>query len=788
MSHRQRRALATLASLCMVAPVLAESFEMRRAREAAANPPDLHFRLATGEGKTAFRIGEQIPLVLAFASDTPDKYKLDGATYDRSGRLPSEEFVLEREDVVDPCGELYGSGVLGWIGGGLRSSPVLGPEPHRIELTLNDWFRFDRPGRYRLFLKSHRLTRERAPDEAGERAVHFAAVSNPIEIEILAADAAWEAAKLSGIRAILDQPAPETPKPGGPPVPHNPLSEMIPGALRELRYIGTPDAVGLAFSYARKTGEAPAACLLTGARDRARMLTLFEEYLADPAVAIREWDIRIRAFFAFLHSDSPSPLPAFAWQMTGGRTWEKARAEVETRQRRFETILRNEATRLIPIVRAKNDAAREVSATAIAAVAPEAAKASGLAPPDDYGLSREELIAQFAGFPEKRQSEILEGKWDLVRGPEMIPALEAVIARAPTQALPQSALALQVWGGGGIAEAALRRLADLSPSAVERILRQDFASGRPRFAGYAVREFAARDVPEADDALSALMETNLAGALPLVARFASARLAHRVGRRYEEKPWPSAEEEAFVAYFVRTDPERGRDVLARAIARGRDQWLLQRVAAIVWNSAVRRQAIASLDDANVETASTAARVLAAFGGPEVEAPLWKRIERWSEQWRGRAAELAKHPITGKTASREGDLGHTLFEAMGSAGAWIMDEPRRMRLAGLCIDERCREQWGKERPAGPIPIAASSGGVLYPTAFRVEGYAARNLDELRQKLVRYPAGAVFRWCPQAFNGFDAFTRGQRDDMYGDLAGFLAKRSMSIEPYSAQKCGH
>jgi len=55
---------------------------------------DLHFRTETTGGRGAFRIGERIPLTLSFSSDSPGKYKLNGATYDRSGRLPCRDNFL----------------------------------------------------------------------------------------------------------------------------------------------------------------------------------------------------------------------------------------------------------------------------------------------------------------------------------------------------------------------------------------------------------------------------------------------------------------------------------------------------------------------------------------------------------------------------------------------------------------------------------------------------------------------------------------------------------------------
>lgn len=105
---------------------------------------------------TAFHRGERIPLALEFWSDAPDKYKLNGATHDRSG-LHTDEFVLDRNDAVD-----FSTAVMGGFVGGLRGYPVLDAKPYKSELDLNDWFRFDVPGTYRLYLKSQNV-RQRRP-------------------------------------------------------------------------------------------------------------------------------------------------------------------------------------------------------------------------------------------------------------------------------------------------------------------------------------------------------------------------------------------------------------------------------------------------------------------------------------------------------------------------------------------------------------------------------------------------------------------------------------------------
>ena len=69
---------------------------------------------------------------------------------------------------------------------------------------------------------------------------------------------------------------------------------------------------------------------------------------------------------------------------------------------------------------------------------------------------------------------------------------------------------------------------------------------------------------------------------------------------------------------------------------------------------------------------------------------------------------------------------------------------------------------------------------------MEGYTSGTLDERKSKLLHYPAGTVFRRCPQDFNPFDAFSPGQREEMFDDLAGALSGHSMSVVAYSEEKC--
>src|SRR6185312_11103684 len=58
-----------------------------------------------------FRIGETIPLQLSFSSTVKERYQVNMAEYDRSGRMNYEHFtVLPAEGALDPLLDYIGAG------------------------------------------------------------------------------------------------------------------------------------------------------------------------------------------------------------------------------------------------------------------------------------------------------------------------------------------------------------------------------------------------------------------------------------------------------------------------------------------------------------------------------------------------------------------------------------------------------------------------------------------------------------------------------------------------------
>src|SRR6185312_12396277 len=90
----------------------------------------------------------------------------------------------------------YGIG----IGGGLTNFEFLVRKPWTIELSLNEWMRFTRPGEYKLRVTSERVSRRdkdtplRADSDLPQPSATspVTAVSNELNFKIIPVDPDWE--------------------------------------------------------------------------------------------------------------------------------------------------------------------------------------------------------------------------------------------------------------------------------------------------------------------------------------------------------------------------------------------------------------------------------------------------------------------------------------------------------------------------------------------------------------------------------------------------------------------
>ncbi len=183
--------------------------------------------------QSSFHIGEIIPLDLAFTSSSPNTYQLDTATYDRSGRLGEDQFVVDPSNGSDDPLQLYFHSYKGFMMGGLRGFKSLSTTPATVHADLNEWIRFKTPGQYRLTVVSRRVSKV-GSNEFGNPTV----TSNSVTLTILRATKEWQDATLKSAIQFLDSTKP-------PAVPALNPADSRTQAVKTLRFLGTMSVLAL---------------------------------------------------------------------------------------------------------------------------------------------------------------------------------------------------------------------------------------------------------------------------------------------------------------------------------------------------------------------------------------------------------------------------------------------------------------------------------------------------------------------------------------------------------------
>ena len=170
--------------------------------------------------------------------------------------------------------------------------PILTGEPHLMHFDLNEWQRIDRPGKYRLYVTSSRLTdQSRKPEQRKTEAI----TSNVLAFEVLPADEKWQREQLAQIVAALD-----TAK-----------GEEARAAARRLRFLGTPEsALELARHFNGSENDGNYMFGLYGLRDRTAAIDALRRRLTAADQPVTEMYLQTLGHLDTLLADATAQPPA----------------------------------------------------------------------------------------------------------------------------------------------------------------------------------------------------------------------------------------------------------------------------------------------------------------------------------------------------------------------------------------------------------------------------------------------------------------------------------------------
>jgi hypothetical protein len=680
---------------------------------ASDSEPPVSLTLEIEGQRQQFHPGEIIPITLTFRSARPHQFVVDGATYDRSGRLTIDDFRLEpRDQATDPMRDYFAL-VGSLLGGGMRSIGVLGERPFEVKLVLNDWFRFDRPGTFQLSIRSRRVTDEQATPH---RVVLVE--SNRVSFEILPRDMAWEATELDLARSQMGESQSYLDRRNG---------------CRRLRFLGTNGAVremirrfgthvesGCDFDYVAG---------LFGAPDRDSVLRQLEAGLRAPDQPVTASYLGALAKLAVLRSHPefrPAPTPADGIEPSGG----PSREQLDL----IDEALTSYGEILDAGLPDKRGEARAITLAEYRASKRPAARA------DQPPINRN-VVAAFPDLPPERQTRLLEYEWSTIADASLIPALRQLVIHRSTDST-------------SLADLALRRLDDLTPTETRPLILREIQHPRRGATLKTLGKLPDAELPEWDEVLATNFEAipdlesqgnfDEAGIrAELVHRYASKQIANRLLPLVSEQltHMTCRSQWATLAYFLRVEDNLGKMLLDRALASQETNGCrtsLAPIANLRMTAVVEARAIGDLDNPDPGAVMGALETLGQHGSRAAHDPLWAAFRHWHATWAGRADELEFSHAAPRPHARQAMVEDAFRQALGAAQKWVTSSAELRELQALCVTKNCRDQTGfvidaADKPTLTILVVNGPNDA----SFQLAQYQLRSFVALEEKLAQYP---------------------------------------------------
>jgi hypothetical protein len=730
------------------------------------NAPGVTFILRLKDGKTTFRQGELITVEMLFASSLPNTYRVDGRTYDRSGRLYADTYHFEPElGTTDPLQDYVQSGMFGGGMGGLAPvPPILVEKPYVIAQDLNEFVRFDRPGKYCLWVTNSRIAKV-DPASRFRSKGQFTATSSAIELEILPADSGWQKQKIQEAKAILDGAGTTDRRPACRVLRFLNSAESETEMIR--RYRGNTDGCDSEFHFG-----------LLSSRRREFVIHEMEAEMAAPDHPVTGSYIHTLATLNYLAQYGSPMLPYPAGNEEKMKEWQ---LEMQNRRSAFQEIAAQYSRQLAMTVSRKEGSAlavtletlleSEVNIPAEKRTPASAARAAQIAAA---------LPGVFLDLPSNKQYTLLSWFWKPIATPAMLPPLRRLID-APHS--PRDGTFSDVRG------LALQRLFELAPEEGRATVLKEIQRTPLRIRPKTLSILPDETLPELDEILSERLTRHdpesefevVADYSALIARYATSASLPRVKKAIGNKVGTMAchIQSPLVAFFLRVDPDYGAEVLEQSLAARKETGCYKSefsaVAPLYWSAKLEGIATAHLDDPEIEVAVQAAAVLGQYGSAAAEQALMDRLERWHTQWNGREKEIQPQLENGIVSGEPAQFETELVRALVRARSWIADPEKMNRIRQFCLTPAGRNEVDaalRDSTEHSIRITFRS------TDDSVDGisvgqYRPESVKNLKEKLLQFSKGTTFTW--KSVNGGGV----GEEQLFRDLKAFLNQHDMKLE---------
>jgi hypothetical protein len=666
------------------------------------------FRVSINGHGNEFHMGERIPITLSFSSKVKDHYRLDQATYDRSGRMNHENFTVDpAPGAMDPLAKYFSNGV--FAGGGLTNFSLLSEEPWTIDLNLNEWLRFTKPGVYKLTVWSERVE---ATDVSSSSGTHpITSQSNVLTLKILPRDQEWEKRVYDEAVTALKKASPKD------------FDDRNPAAFRAietLRFLGTADATRELAKQICGSASKNNDCYLglIASPERAAAREAFGQVLSDPDIPVTHNAISVMQEIEGLE-------------------------DLEHRREEETKVLE----KIVDALPNKKGGALSTSLDEVFSYV----QSDGAVSKQKLHWLGTQLLALFEFLPIDEQQSVIEYRWDADQNTDLLPILKRVAQRdlsniSPTEKEKVASLARSAW----------HRWQELDPGGARQALAEDMKQLHPRLSGL-IEPSDTAPPRESDQALLehflAMNEFDPSSEFTTpIAQYGTPAILPQVLKKFDghQGIWDCYPDEDILAFILRVDPAAAKPRIEKTIAerRSRDSGCtrtLSDIAKYKYDPTLEEIAIRELDDPNFEMAADAAQTLEAYGSPAAEAPLWRRYESWAKSCEGHEEELnvAYHKEESNEEGNKVGFGRSLYNALAKGRGWVADYAKLKRLVEMTklrvvpIEaERFMEDWNET----PLKLRVYSCPPALDAG--ICQYHFRSMDVLKEKLSQFPWDATF----------------------------------------------
>jgi hypothetical protein len=752
------RFLIVVTSLAWGLKLMASSQRPLQGSSASGHPASsavtLGFSIHLKDGHTVFKQGETITLELGYGTDARASTGRIAMDQERPGLAVDELRLQPRTGVVDPLRDFLGS-ISVWDGQPPRTEPFVEERGPSTTVDLNEWFRFDKPGKYRLSVLAHPV-RAHFGSFGSHEAEAATVTSNTVEFEIVPADPSWQEATVQKAVALL--------------ATNDDYRRQREGC-RTLRFMEARAAADVMIRHYADDGvcEAEYRDGLFGFPDREYVVQKLEDGILDPAMVVSAGYLSTLATLStylehpeFVPSDGEFYLGKPEGLMGGPLAghWDLLEAKEE-----------EYVEELIGALGEKTGQARALCLKAIFD-SPLLGQPTLLKLADAALLAqlRRELAEAFTDLPPSEQSDLLWNRWPNIASTAMVPVLRRLYENPPPGVTEPQFVGM-----------VLERLFEVAPTEGRALIMDEMVRPHPRFDLRFVRLLPDKEIPELDVPLVESLEASRgqeSTIVQLIGRYATPDVFARVKAVEADQvgDMPCEAQAAFLAYAFRSDPASGAELLSKALAARKTtdcyRTVLGDVARRQMAQEIEQEAVAHLDDPDLEVAASAVATLGRYGSADSEQPLWDRMRKWHSTWAGRSRELPNGYGSGLENGLETGLELALMEALGTGQGWFAEPEKLGKLASLCVStggcQRAQTMMAQYSATPLITVCLAYEGQYSST---VNQYQLDSLDSLKQKLAQFPKGTVFNW---------AFPDDTKDGapILAEIQGFLAEHGMTI----------